>query len=312
MNVAPRDILWTGTGGVSDVQSYPWIILNGIYDRLAAASYFQGWVKRITSALPIEAGLQIPFLGIFLTQDDGGPDGDGNAGDIRFSHNFTVGFQIVVKNNDSTAMLKTLDQAYWFAVNQLLHDNSLTNRLNTTLPDGVTIESYPRLRVRMPDVWGLAGIAKNETPFGERLFYLTMQLRTCFFPNVFPDLERISVTTAFPFGGDDAAQAAVEQIKIVYEFTPDSVPTPLPPDLTLASISPTTAVHGTATVITATGTDFDSTCKICADGLSQATTFISPTQLEATIPGTFLAGSYSITIQNNSGGVTAPQTLVLT
>jgi hypothetical protein len=277
---------------------------------LSASSYFQGFVKRISSALPIEPGIQIPFLGIFLVNDEGTPDGDGNAGDIRFIHNFTVGFQIVVKNNDPTAMLKTLDQASWFVLNQLFRDNSLTNRLNTTLPDNVTVESYPRLRFR-PDVWGVVG-SKNETPIGERLFWLTLQLRTCWFPNVFPDLERIAMTTAFPFGGDAHAQAGVEQVKVVYEFMPDSVPTPLPPDPTLTSISPTTGVHGTAIPITATGTDFDGTCQICADGMSQVTTFVSSTQLTATIPATFIAGAYNITVQNNAGAVTSVKVFTLT
>jgi hypothetical protein len=207
-------------------------------------------------------------------------------------------------------MLKTLDQASWFCLNQLFRDNTLTNRLNTTLPDNVTVEGYPRLRFR-PDVWGLAG-AKNETPIGERLFWLTLQLRTSWYPNVFPDLERISVTTAFPFGGDDAAQAGVEQVKVVYEFTPDSVPTPLPPDPTLISISPTTAVHGTAFFLTATGTGFDSTAQVCADGLPLVTTFVAATELQATIPNTFVAGTYNITVQNNAGAVTAVHVFTLT
>jgi hypothetical protein len=144
------------------------------------------------------------------------------------------------------------------------------------------------------------------------LFWLTLQLRTEWYPNVFPDLERISVTTAFPFGGDAAAQAGVEQVKIVYEFTPDSVPTPLPPDPTLTSIAPTTAVHGTATPITATGTDFDSTCQILVNGTAEVTTFVSSTQLTATLPATLVAGTYNITVHNAAGAMTAAQVFTLT
>jgi hypothetical protein len=90
------------------------------------------------------------------------------------------------------------------------------------------------------------------------------------------------------------------------------VPTPLPPDPTLISISPTTAVHGTAVLITATGTDFDATAQIWVDGTSLATTLVSSTELTATIPDTFLAGTYTIIVQNNAGAVTEAQVFTLT
>jgi hypothetical protein len=203
--------------------------LNAIFDRLSASSFFVNFaVKRISSSLPIESDIHIPFLGVFLGEETMVPDGDLNAGDIKFINNFTIGIQIGVKNNDPRAMLAKLDQASWFVLNQVLRDNTLMNRLNTTLPDNVTIEGVPRVRFR-PDVWGLAGSNKNETPFGERLFYLTYQIRTWWVPTDFDDLQRITVTTAFPI--DDATgQSQTQQVKVVYEFNPDSVPTPLPPD----------------------------------------------------------------------------------
>jgi hypothetical protein len=229
MNDQVRDIPWTGTGGLSDTQSYSWIILNAVFDRLSSSSFFTNFVcKRISSALPIEGKLQIPFVGVFLGEENMTPDGDMNAGDIKFEHNIQIGIQVVVKNNDPVAMQALLDRASWFALNQLLRDDSFTNRLSatlTTLPGEVVLEGVPRIFIR-PDVWGLAG-SQNETPFGERLFWLTFKLRSWWAPTDFPDLERITVTTAFPLGGDTSG---VEQVKVVYEFNPDSVPTPLPPD----------------------------------------------------------------------------------
>jgi hypothetical protein len=226
--VTPQDFPWTGTGGLSDTQSYSWILLNAIFDRLSNSSFFTNFAcKRISSALQIEAPLQMPFLGVFLGEETMIPDGDLDAGDVRFVNNVTIGIQIIIKNNDPTAMLAKLDQASWFILNQILRDNTLMNRLKTTMPDGkyFRLEGVPRIRFR-PDVWGLAG-SQNETPFGERLFWLTYQFRTEWYPTDFDDLERITVTTAFPVGGDTEK---VEQVKVVYEFNPDSVPTPLPPD----------------------------------------------------------------------------------
>ena len=221
------DVPWTGTGGISDTQSYPWITLNAIFDRLSTSSLFSAFTcKRISSALQIDAGLQVPFLGVFLGEEANDPDGELNAGDIRFISRFVIGVQIVLKHNDPTLLLAQLDRAYWFVLNQLLRDNSLTNRLKTTLPDNVTFDGIPRIHVR-PDVWGLTG-ARNETPVGERIFWLTYQLRTEWHTTDYPDLERITVTTAFPIG--DYEQGEIQQVKVVYEFNPDSVPTPLPPD----------------------------------------------------------------------------------
>lgn len=229
MTEAPtqRDITWTGTGGLSDTQSYAFIIQNAIFDRISTSSFFTNFVcKRITTALQIETDIQIPFVGVFLGEERMTPDGDLNAGDIRFIHSIPIGIQVVVKNNDPASMRALLDRASWFILNQVLRDNTLTNRILTTLPDNVTVEGFPLVNIR-PDVWGLTG-AKNEQPVGQRLFWITFQLRTWFAPTDFVDLERITVTTAFPFG--DYQPGEVQQVKVVYEFTPDSVPTPLPPD----------------------------------------------------------------------------------
>jgi hypothetical protein len=224
------DISWTGTGGLSDTQSYAWILLNAIYDRLTQSSFFSGFVcKRISSALQVESEIHIPFLGIFLGEEIYDPDGDINAGDVRFINKVTIGVQIIVRNNDPTAMLQKLDQASWFALNQILRDNTLMNRCKSGMPDGdyFRLEGIPRIRFR-PDVWGVTGM-KNETAIGERLFWLTYQFRTEWYPNVFDDLERITITTAFP-PGDPNGQASTMQVKVVHEFNPDYVPPPLPPD----------------------------------------------------------------------------------
>jgi hypothetical protein len=224
MNVQPRDVPWTGTGGISDAQSYSWIILNAIYDRIAASSLFQDYaVKRITRAMPIEAGYQIPFIGIYLGNETATPDGDANAGDIRFIHTVPVGVQIVVKNNDSVEMQQTLDRAKWFFLNQLLRDNTFTNRLHTTMPDGVTIEGFPRLRIPSPD-WGRD--SKNEVPLGMQLIELTYTLRTEWFPTEFDDLKSIGISAYPVLEYEPVNPEEIENIKVEIRFDPDYVPPP--------------------------------------------------------------------------------------
>ena len=95
------------------------------------------------------------------------------------------------------------------------------------MPGEVEIEGVPRVFFRR-DVWGQTG-SKNETPVGERIFWLNFKLRSEWYPTEFPLLERITVTTAYP-PGDPNEQSKTQQVKLVYEFNPDSVPTPLPPD----------------------------------------------------------------------------------
>lgn len=232
MNVywAPEDFSWESgkTGGLSDVQSYAFIIHNEIFERLSTSTFFQGFtIKRISEALPIEAGYQIPFLGVYEGEEMMGPEGQPNAGEIRFTHTMNVGIQVVVQDNDAMGCLIRLDQAYWFIMNRLWRDDTFTNRLQTSMPDNTRFEAVTRIRKRKK--WGATG-ARNETPVGILQLDISIQFKTDFAPTEFVDLERITVTTGYPIAGTPEEQAAVQQVKMVYEFTPDAVPTPLPPD----------------------------------------------------------------------------------
>ena len=297
------NVIWTGTGGVTDTHSYEWIILNAIFERLSRTSMFSNWAcRRISSALPVEAWSQVPFLGVFLGSDDAEVDGEVQTGDFRFVHGVNIGFQIIVKNNDPIAMLSKLDEAYWFILNQLLRDTTLTNRFNTTLPDKTSFEGIPKIR-RRPDIWGMEG-SKNETPIGERLFQLQFRIRTHFSPTDFPELERITVTTEFPIGGD---ASSVKQVKVVYEFTPDAVIPPLSFDNTVnptsiaLSVSPAspqvvwTDVTFTATIVptavTGTVTFFDGVIVI-----GSAPVVVGSASLSIT---TLTVGAHSITARYN-------------
>jgi hypothetical protein len=223
------DVVLTGTGGVTDTQSYAWVISNAIFQRLLGMSLFGGWtIRRINDALPIEAapGIPIPFLGLYQKDEVLNPDGDANHGDIRFIHNLNLGFQIVIKDNDPVQCLQTLDRCSWFLMNQLLRDNTLTNKWKSDLPDNTMIESFPRGRIR--ERWGRTG-QRNETPVGERLLELTITFRTEWYPTEFPDLQRIALQTGFPPAGTLDEVAAVQQVVMVYDFSPDAVPNPLPP-----------------------------------------------------------------------------------
>ena len=48
--VLSRATSWTGTGGISDTQSYSWIILNAIFEKLSATSMFSAFACRRINA----------------------------------------------------------------------------------------------------------------------------------------------------------------------------------------------------------------------------------------------------------------------
>jgi len=194
------DVPWTGTGGPSDTNSYAFLVLNAIYNRLSSSSLFQGFtVKRITNALPLEASYQLPFLGIYLGDEIANEptNRESRIGDIKFNHSVPICFQIVVKDNDSVAMQQKLNQATWFVINQVFRDNTLTNFYRTGITGNVNDPMqiyFSRYRVPKP-IWGRE--SKNETPLGMQLIEFTIQFETEFAPTNFDDLKEISVT-AYP------------------------------------------------------------------------------------------------------------------
>jgi hypothetical protein len=218
------DLVYTDT---HKVQSPGFIVLNAIFDRLSTTSVFSNYsVRRIASALPVEGKLQIPFLGVFRANEDFNGQSPRQTA-ISCDYTFDIGIQIIVANNDAVEMQAELDRASWFIMNQILRDNTLTNRKYTTLKDGTAINGLKRIRVP-PDKWGRSGTS-NETPVGIRVVNVSFDLgEVIFFPTEFPDLERITITTSWPPGSAPEQQQQVQQVKMVYMFEPDYVPPPLP------------------------------------------------------------------------------------
>ena len=83
---------------------------------------------------------------------------------------------------------------------------------------------------------------------------------------------------------------------------------------TLASIAPTTSVHGTAAItMTATGTNFTRQSVIYIGGVKQNTTYVSATSLTCLATPPLLAGANpAVTVVTGGAVVTAPQTWTTT
>jgi hypothetical protein len=218
-HVSPRDVQSTDP---TQLQSYSYIILNKIYDRLVASTSFKNFaIKRITRAMPIEASYHLPYIGIYLGTEKGSNPNFSQA-TIQFSTRTAVFIQIVIRNNDDIAALMLLDQAKWFVLNQLLCDDTLTNLYQTP-----PIQGFPEYRIPAPE-WGAIG-AKNEIPIGIQLIELTFEIDPMFYPAILDELKEIVITTGFPGpGATPEEREAVQQVTVRHVFNPDYVPLPYP------------------------------------------------------------------------------------
>lgn len=225
------DIDTGDAGDLTDTQSYSYIIWKWIYNRLKSDQFFANFVvTKATSALPAELWSQVPYLGIYMLEEPLRPPGGiFNQGPIAFSQNIKIGFQYILRNNDSETLIRDLDRVKWYIMRALLRDDRLTNRFDTELEGGTAFNGISDMRIRTPR-WGLSA-AKNETPIGEQSIEMSFQFDTMWSPFGFDDLERIDITTGFPGPGSTPEERKeILQARLVILFNPDSVPTPLPPD----------------------------------------------------------------------------------
>lgn len=206
---------------VTDTQSYSQVIRDALFAKVVQLPFFQGFKARRSKQLPIQEPL-LPYLGVYIVGEEMPPDGDPNAGDIRFIHDLRIGMQVIIENNDPVAAELTLDQAFWAIMNGLWTDNSLTNMIASAMPDNTRMEGVAR-GVRR-HVWD--SIGANQQAIGELEYIATLRYRTEWYPGNFPDLLRIHEEVV-PMADDGTVPDAseVQRIIVEYEFTPSTMET---------------------------------------------------------------------------------------
>jgi hypothetical protein len=204
------------TRGITDTQSYSQVIRDTFFATVVQLPFFAGYIARRSKQLPIQQPL-LPYLGVYIIDELMPPDGDLNAGDIRFIHTLRIGFQVIIESNDPVAAELELDAAFWAIMNGLWSNTGLTNMITTTLPDNTRFEGVERGTRR--HVWGVIG--RGETPIGELEYIASIRLRTEWYPSGFPDLLEINVQTV-PLADDGTVPPAAQVQRIIsdYEFTP--------------------------------------------------------------------------------------------
>jgi hypothetical protein len=200
--------------GITDTQSYSLVIRDALFDAVSSDPFFADYTCRKTKMLAVQTQL-LPYLGVYIIDETMTPDGDANAGMIRFSHTLRVGFSAMVANNDQVIAELQIDAAFWRIMNRLWPDQHIMNVLLSSLPDNVMIESIPR-GSRRP-VFGATSLA-NETPIAEVQYDVSVFYRSDWPPVITDDLLTIDVVTGVKPGDTQAEMANRQQVHVQYLF----------------------------------------------------------------------------------------------
>jgi hypothetical protein len=201
---------------ITETQSFGYDIRNSMFDIVTADPFFADYTCRKTRMLPVQVDL-IPYLGVYIVDELMVPDGDANAGCIRFNHTTRIGFSVIQANNDQDALESGLDAAYLKIMSLLWTDIKFMNVLFNDNEENVGVESV--LRGTRRHVFGSAQ-TDNETPFGELQYEVSVFNRSEWYPDITDTLDEIDVTVApnnvdVDWGG---TSPAVQPITIKYMF----------------------------------------------------------------------------------------------
>jgi hypothetical protein len=205
------------------VFSYGLVIRDMLIAKLVTAPFFAGFTVRKSRQLPTQTN-QLPTLGVYLVKEDMTPDGDLNHGDIDMVHNLTIGFSVVIINNDPEATQEKLNQAYWVIMNWLWRDPYLMNMIDTRAypggvsnPDNVRIEGLANGSWRFFDHPPL----NNETPMSELRYEQTLRYRADYTPIILDDFLLMHEETALRASDGTIPPAdEVQRVSTVIEFEP--------------------------------------------------------------------------------------------
>jgi hypothetical protein len=193
---------------ITETQTVALDIRNAMYDIVTADPYFAGYTFRKTKMFPVQVAL-IPYLGVYLVDEITVPDGDANAGCIRFNHTTRIGFSVVQANNDPATLEAGIDAAYLKIMSLLWTDIKLMNVLHNNNPEGAGIEGI--VRGSRKHLFGSTGL-NNETPFVELQYEVNCFSRSEWYPDITDMLNEIDVTVSL----NNADINAVQPITVKY------------------------------------------------------------------------------------------------
>ncbi|KYK45358.1 hypothetical protein A1D31_34985 [Bradyrhizobium liaoningense] len=142
----------------------------------------------------------LPLLGVYILRETRAPDGDENAGEIRFIHRLHLGIAGAISNADPGEQLRILEERM-----ADIDDRLLTNPEFVRMIEGVTA---------MDRRSQYAQVA--ETPVAEIQIEMVVTFRTYWEPVVPDDFKILHVETRYPSADTDPAE--VQQITQEYDI----------------------------------------------------------------------------------------------
>jgi len=201
------------------VFSYGLVIRDMLLAKLVTAPFYAGFTIRKSRQLPTQVN-QLPTLGVYLVKEDMTPDGDPNAGDIDMIHSLTLGFSVVIINNDPQATQEKLNEAYWVIMNWLWRDPYLMNMIDTrAYPSGIGNPDNVRIEGLMNGSWRFVDHPplNNETPMSELRYEQTLRYRADYTPIIIDDFLLLHQETV-PLSDDGTIPPADEVQRVVTEY----------------------------------------------------------------------------------------------
>ena len=186
-----------------EINSYSYIIRDGILARLKELPTFQNIKKWGTTKMQRIQTDQIPFFGCYFIRERTSPDGDATAGEPRFIYETRIGYQVIVQSNDEAVAERALDAAS-VTIENLLRRQDWHRFLTPAAPPDDVVEIEGVLGGERKFVFGNSSIT-NETPVAELQMERTYKFRAGFPPIITDDLARIHVTVEYPWPYDPAA-----------------------------------------------------------------------------------------------------------
>lgn len=199
---------------ITETQSFGLDIRDAMYDVVTADAFWEGYTFRKNKMLQLQPEL-IPYLGVWFVDEQLAPDGDANAGCIRFNHTHRIGFQVIQKGIDPDPLEYNVDKAYLKIMTLLWTNAKLMNVLVNNNPEGVGIESA--IKGTRRHVFGNTGL-NNETPFVQLEFEIHCFSRSEWYPDITDTLDEIDVTTGIKTSETQAERDNRQQVTVKYMF----------------------------------------------------------------------------------------------
>lgn len=191
--------------------TYPLLVRDRILQFIQAMPFFSTNDFKYSTNKSIQIQPEnIPFAAVYFIEDTELPEGDANAGDIRFRTTARYGISVIIQNNDAVAAEIILDKAM-NTITQMFKNPDLYNWDGAA--DETKIQSF--IRGARSHQFGAIG-QDNELPVAELRYDLTVDLGAILFdPPADDDFITFHVETRYPGGKDPTG---IQQIVAQYDI----------------------------------------------------------------------------------------------